>query len=192
MVQNYTYLEIFLDDLNKEVNLTEFEKYFTKPHQTIKRKLNELEMENIISAKKGERLLKYKLNLENPLTKEYLIISEKMRLIQFLENQLFKTLFEKLNPFFEKNTFIIFGSAVNSSGFSDIDLLILSNKEDKELKSSIKDFENTFSVKIHAIQNDKDNITKTLKVEIMKKHIILNKHDSVFRWIYGETQMVYK
>ncbi|MFW6282468.1 MAG: nucleotidyltransferase domain-containing protein [Minisyncoccales bacterium] len=183
MVKFYTYLELFLYDLNKQINLGEFEKYFKKPHQTIKAHLTKFVKLNVLKEEKKEKLRIYNLNLENPLTKEFIIIAEKERLINFLEQKmLFKTLYEELSPYFNESKILLFGSSVNQENFKDIDLLVISKNQ--ELKKSIKKFEQTYSKKIHLIQTRKQDLTKTFIKEIRKKHIILNNHEFFFEVLY--------
>lgn len=78
---------------------------------------------------------------------------------------------------------LIFGSATTTEKFNDIDLLIVSKKD---VKKVISDFETTYSVKIHTIQTNKKDLTKTLLAEIRKKHIILKNHDYFVELLYHE------
>ncbi|MCK5234749.1 MAG: hypothetical protein KAJ88_02805, partial [Candidatus Aenigmarchaeota archaeon] len=66
MVRNYTYLEIYLDNLDKKVSLSEFEKYFKRPHQTVKNQLKILVKEKILIEDKRTRFLFYEINKDNP------------------------------------------------------------------------------------------------------------------------------
>ena len=183
MVRFYTYLKVYLNDLNKQVSLSEFENYFKKPHQTIKNHLNQFIKAKILTEEKKERFLFYKLNLENPLTKEHLILCEKERLIDFLEkNTLFSRLYQELSQFFKDSKILLFGSSTEKKDYNDIDLLIIS--ENKNIKETIKKFEQIYSKKIHVVQTKENGLTKTLIQEIKQKHIIFNNHEYFMEVLY--------
>lgn len=183
MVKIYTYLEVFLEDLNKQVNLSEFESHFNKPHQTIRRHLNPFVKENILIETKKKRLREYKLNFENPLTYEHLIMCEKERMINFLNgNTLAARLFQELSPYFKSSKFLFFGSFTQNKEYDDIDILALT--KDKKIKKVLQNFEQTYSKKIHLLQTDKEHLSKSLIKELREKHIILNKHEYFMEVIY--------
>ena len=182
MVSFYTYLEIYLDDLHKRVSLSEFEKKFKKPHQTIKSHLQELVDAKILLCEKKERFLFFSLNLQNPLTKEFLVMCEKERLFLFLQKTLFKRLYEFLSEFLNNNKVLIFGSSVKNDKFSDIDLLIIS--KDEKIKKRINEFSKTYNVKIHCIQTEVKDVTESFKIELKKNHICLNNHEFFVEVLY--------
>lgn len=182
MVKKYTYLEIFLDNPNKVVGLSEIEGYFDTPHQTVKRHIKPLVEANIILKNKRKRFLTYKLNLENPFLFDYLSICEKQRLFEFTSRPLFKRLYDYLSKHFSDNNILIFGSAVNNNIFGDIDLLIISS--DNKIKKTVDKFSATYK-NIHTVQTNRQSISESLLNEIRKKHIILNNHDYFVRLLYG-------
>lgn len=183
MVNFYTYLEIFLEDLHKLVSLSEFETYFNRPHQTIKSHLNEFVKKKVLKEDKRKKFLFYKLNLDNPLTKEYLILCEKERLLDFLSrNTLFSRLYHALSEYFHDSSILLFGSSTKAKTYNDIDMLILS--ENKELKKALKEFEQIYSKKIHLIQTKEKDLTKALIKEIRQKHIIFNNHSYFIEVLY--------
>jgi len=183
MVRFYTYLEVYLGDLNKSISLSEFESYFKKPHQTIKSHLNQFLKAKILKEDKKERFLFYKLNLENPLTKEYLILCEKERLLDFLEKSaFFLRLYSELSKFFHDSKVILFGSSTEKKDYNDIDLLIIS--QNNGIKQALNKFEQTYSKKIHLIQTLEKDLTKALIQEIRQKHIILNNHEYFMGVLY--------
>lgn len=183
MVNIYTYLEIFLDNLNKSVSLNEFEDYFHKPHQTIKTHLTTFTKPKILTEIKKKRFLYYTLNLENPLSKEYLVLCEKERLLNFLEkNTLFSRLYIELSQYFKDSKILIFGSSTEKKTFSDIDILAISTN--KNIKPTIKKFQETYSVQIHLIQTTEKDLTKTFIKEIIPKHIIFNQHEYFLEVLY--------
>ncbi|PIN72042.1 hypothetical protein COV22_04230, partial [Candidatus Woesearchaeota archaeon CG10_big_fil_rev_8_21_14_0_10_47_5] len=133
--------------------------------------------------KKG-RFLFYSLNKENPLLFEYLSICEKERLFKFLKKPIFNRLYNLMAAHFKNNKTLIFGSAATGKDFSDIDILILS--KDKKILKTLKDFEKTYSVKLHILQTEQKDITQSFINEIKRKHIILNNHDYFLRLFYED------
>jgi len=187
MVQKYTYLEIFLDEPIKWVNLSEFEKYYDLPHQTIKRHIQNLINDKIIIEKKMNKFLFYYLNFENPLIYNYFSICEKERLFKFLKKKIFKRLYELLFVEFEIGNFMIFGSSTKEEKYNDIDILVLTkNKKCSDLEKIITKFEKTYAIKVHLLITDEKNLTNSFKKELLKKHIILNNHDFFVNFLYGE------
>ena len=183
MVSFYTYLELYLGDLRKLVSLSEFEKHFKTPHQTIKSHLKDLVKDKILLEEKRARFRFYKLNLNNPLTADYLSLCEKEKTFSFLrQNTLFSRLHNVIAPYLKESSILLFGSAAISKEYKDIDLLIIS--KGKNITEELKKFEKTYSVKLHIIQTSELNLTETLITEIRKKHIILNNHDYFIRVIY--------
>ena len=183
MVRFYTYLELYLDDLRKLVSLSELEKHFKTPHQTIKSHLKDLVKGKILSEEKRARFRFYKLNLQNPLITDYLSLCEKERMFAFLnKNALFSRLHSTIAPHLKESNVLLFGSAVVSKEYKDIDLLILS--KDNKLIEELKKFEKTYSVKLHIIKTSESDLTETLITEIKKKHIIFSNHDYFVKVIY--------
>jgi len=181
MVRNYTYLEIYLDDLDKKVSLSEFEKHFKKPHQTVKNQLKMLVKEKILIEDKRTRFLFYEINKNNPALNEYLSICEKEKMFKVINQRpMIKRLYTLLAQ--DVENVLIFGSAATSEKFNDIDLLVISKND---IKKIIDDFKITYSVKIHLIQTEKKDLTKTLLTEIRKKHLILKGHDFFVEMLYG-------
>jgi hypothetical protein len=182
MVSFYTYLEIYLDDLNKAVSLGEFETRLKKPHQTIKQHLSKLVLEKVLIESKKGRFVFYSLNKSNPFLVEYLSVCEKERLFDFLKDTLFFRLYQQVSPFLNANKVLIFGSATESKKYQDIDILIIS--KDKKIISALKDFEKTYSVKLHIVQTEEKNLTESLIKEVKKKHIIFSGHTYFLRLIH--------
>lgn len=190
MVNFYTYLELYLDDLRKHVSLSEFEKHFKTPHQTIKSHLSEFVKAKILMEEKKARFHFYYLNLKNPLVKEYLSLCEKERLLALLQkNHVINRLYHTIAPYFQDNNILLFGSAVTSKEYADVDLLIISN--DKKIQKELKKFEDTYSIKIHLVQTAEQYMTTTFIHEVRTKHIILNNHDYFIGVLYhNELSMV--
>lgn len=178
-------LELFLNDYSKRYYLRELATLLKKPHQTIKPYLEELAKEGILIKNKKKNILEYSLNFKDKKIYDYLVLAEKGKLINRLrEDALIRILFEKLSGFFDKNTFIIFGSAADKilKG-SDIDLLVIGRQK---VSKEIKIFENTYNKKIHKIQiANMEKLTLTLIKEIYKKHLILNNTEQIIRFFGG-------
>lgn len=187
MVNKYTYIGLYLDNIRKTINLNEFELHYKKPHQTIKRHLNILVKEKILLAEKKNKFLFYSLNLKNPLVYEYIAIAEKQKLFEFLENPLFNRLYMLLERYFDESKILVFGSSVKQDFYSDIDLLIINEKLDnQQILKELKDFGMTYSVIIHPIISKDVDLGDTFIEEIIKNHIIFNNHDFFLRLFYGK------
>ncbi len=183
MVSIYTYLEMYLDDLRKAVSLSEFERQFKTPHQTVKSRLESLVKAKILLEDKRARFRFYRLNLHNPLAIDYLSLCEKEKAFAFLnKNALFSRLHSTIAPYLKESSVLLFGSAVDSKQYADIDLLIIS--KGKGIIEELKKFEKTYSVKLHIVHASESDLTETLITEIRKKHIIFNNHDYLLRIIY--------
>lgn len=183
MVNFFTYLEIYLDDMTKAVSLNEFATHFDKPHQTVKKHLEEFVTTRVLKQERKGRFLYYKLNLDNPLFKEHIIMCEKERLLLFLKNNpFFFILYKELSAFFKNSSFLLFGSSVTEKNYIDIDVLAISKS--KKIKAVLEKLEHTYSKKIHLIQTEKKYMSKTLIKEIKNKHIILNGHESFYEVLY--------
>lgn len=176
---------MYLPDLDRKISLNEFENYFKKPHQTIKVHLQELVDEKVLLVEKRERFRFYNLNQTNPLLKEYLSLCEKERLLLFLrKTALFKRFFECIAKHLQNNKVLIFGSAIDSKDFNDIDIFIVSN--DKRIRTTIDEFMQTYAVKIHVIQSNEKSITSSFIKELKKKHIMFNEHDYFIEVLYKD------
>ena len=196
MVKKITKFEIiacYLNDYGKKYYLRELAFLLRKPHQTIKPYLEELVKEGVLIKNERKGITEYSLNLISNVVYDYLVISEKEKLMKRLkEDVLLVVLFEKLSVFFGKNTFLIFGSAVdNSSKAADIDLLVIGRQD---ISKNIGDFEKVYNKKIHKIQiKNMKKLTLTLIKEIYKKHLIFNNTEQIIRFfdgLYGQNKLV--
>lgn len=182
MVSFYTYLGVYLDDLNKSVSLGEFENQLKKPHQTIKQHLTNLVKEKVLIESKRGRFLFYTLNKSNLSLVEYLSVCEKERLFDFLKDPLFFRLYNQVSPHLNTNPVLIFGSAVGSKKYNDVDILVIS--KDKKILSALKDFEKTYSVKLHIVQTGEKSLTESFIRELKKRHIIFSSHTYFLRLMH--------
>ena len=192
-ITKYKIVELFLNDYSKSYYLRELALILNKPHQTIKPYVEGLVKAGILIKNKRRNISEYSLNNKNKKINEYLFISEKEKLIEKLEEEtLLNLLYERLSIYFQKNSFIIFGSAsIKVKKDSDIDLLVV-GKED--ISKTIKDFQEVYNKKIHKIQIVKlDELNPSLIIEIYKKHLILNNTEKIlefFRGLYEKNKLV--
>lgn len=178
-------LGIYLNNYAKRYYLREAAVLLKKPHQTIKPYLERLVKEKVLVKTERKNIVEYSLNLKENITYDYLTIAEKEKLIQRLDKDtLLKILSEKLSSFFVKNTFLIFGSAVDElKKGSDIDLLVVGTQK---VESIVKEFEKIYNKEIHLIKTTNLNkLSNTLIKEIYQKHLILNNTEQVIRF-FGE------
>ena len=178
-------IKLYLNDYSKKYYLRELASLLKKPHQTIKPYVEALVKEGIIIKNERKNITEYSLNFKDKKTYDHLIIAEKERLMERInEDMLLKVLFEKLSPFFRKNAFIIFGSAADKAKKGlDIDLLILGKKN---ISKEIEDFEKIYNKKIHRVQiTIMEKLTLTLIKEVYKKHLIFNNTEQIIRFFGG-------
>lgn len=192
-VTKYKIIALYLNDYSKTYYLRELASILQKPHQTIKPYAEELVKEGILIKNKRKNITDYNLNLQSKKTDEYLIIAEKERLMNKLQEEtVLNLLYEKLSDYFNENTFIIFGSASEQiKKGSDIDLLVIGKKD---ISKELKDFEEVYNKKIHKVQvTDSKKLNLTLSIEIYKKHLIFNNTEEVlkfFRSLHEKNKLV--
>ncbi len=179
----WSYLEPFL--YTKEyLHLADISKRLNKPHPTVRNYLNFFEKEGILIKEAKGRLSLYKINLDNPILVDYLVLAEKEKLMIRCKNDLLmKEIVSFLHKFLNyDNKALIFGSAViNLKKANDVDLFIIGrvNFFDK-----IKEFEKKFNKKIHIINLKNLNmINESLKREIAKKHLIIHGSEEIIKWL---------
>ena len=188
MVKKVTKAKIlmeFVNDYDKRFYLRELAVLLKKPHQTIKPYIEELVKERILIKIKRKNILEYQLNFKSRQVYDYLVIAEKERLIEKLDEEaLLKVLFEKLSLFFTNNTFLIFGSSVEKiKKGSDIDLLVIGKSN---IDKILDEFEEVYNKKIHKVQiSSLNKLSDTLIKEIYKKHLIFNNTEQIIRFFGG-------
>ncbi|MBS3132673.1 hypothetical protein J4470_00900 [Candidatus Woesearchaeota archaeon] len=178
-------VQLYLNAYGKRYYLRELADLLKKPHQTVKPYVSDLVKESVLTKNERKNIVEYGLNLKGKQAYDYLTIAEKENLIERLkEDTLLKVLFEKLSVFFRKNTFVVFGSAVEKiKKGSDIDLLAIGKQN---VSKAVEDFENVYNKKVHKIQITRmEALTLALITEIYKKHLILNNTEQVIRF-FGE------
>ena len=173
-------LEPFLTKPTETLHLADIARLTNTPHPTLRLWLNNLEKQGILRKTYKGRLTLYELNLDNNII-DYLTIAEKNKLIKICEKHL---ILKELTNFIQKNTnrnAIVFGSSAdNFNKANDIDLLITGRIDKKKLK----EFSKKFNKEIHLINvKNLNKISKSLKQEIIKKHLIIKGSEQILRWM---------
>lgn len=186
-------LNLFCNDYSRAFYLREIASLIETSHQGLYPYLDQLIKENILKKNKRKNLTEFSLNLSNPLVFEYLIMSEKQRLLSRLSEDMYlKILYEKLSSFFSQATFVLFGSAVeNVRKGSDIDLLVIGSCDCKDI---LNDYSDIYNKPIHVITiPDILSIDTTFLKEIFQKHLIFNNTELLVRFFgdcYGQNRLV--
>lgn len=178
-------IQQFISNYDERYYLRELAALLKKPHQTIKPYVEELVKSRILIKTQKKNIIEYNLNFKNNQICDYLVIAEKEKLIERLdEDTLLKILFENLSSFFVNNTFLIFGSSTEKTKKgSDIDLLVIGKSN---ITKIIDKFEEIYNKKIHKVQiNSLNNLNNTLIKEIYKKHLIFNNTEQIIRFFGG-------
>ncbi len=178
-------LNLYHSNYLAQYHTREMAKLTQKSHVTLLPHLNALEKEKVLTAKIIGKNKVYSLNLDNIITKNFIIISELMGSI-FYQEQVF--IIKKINTEISKinlsGTLILFGSYAKKTfkADSDIDLLYLGELKEIEI-TKIKAIGNiygkTINLKTATIQNFESGLRKkdTLIMEILKYHFILQNQD---------------
>ncbi len=175
----------------------EIAKLIKKSHVTLLPHLNALEKEKILIAKIVGKNKVYSLNLDNILTKNFIIMSELVEAI-FYQEQVF--LIKKMNAEISKlnlsGTFILFGSYAKKTfkEDSDIDLFYFGELKETEItkiKAIGKIYGKTINLKTATIESFEAGLRKkdALIMEILKYHYILQNPDifiNILRKYYHE------
>jgi len=182
MVNNITILSVLEPLLFKQewTHLAEISRELKMPHPTARIYLNDFEKQGVVVKQIKGKLTLYKLNYENPLIVDHIILVEKNRLINRCSKEiLLKEIVSLLHNL--KNPIIIFGSAsINLKGANDIDLIII-NDFDKHI---LKEFEKKHGLKFHLVNPKRlEEINQSLKEEIKKKHLIIQDSENVVKWM---------
>lgn len=168
-------ISLYSGDYKKKFYLRQISRISKLPLKTCQNVLNTLEKNRILKSKVEGKNKYFSLNLENIQTKSILLQAEINKTDLFLEK------YPQLKTFLKEiktNTpIILFGSfsRLSADKDSDLDLLILSEKEQK-LPSHLLPY------KIHKVNLSESSFIKavnsqeTLIKEVEEKHIILNNH----------------
>ncbi len=166
----------FVGELNKEIYGRDFAKKNKINNKTTATALNKLEKQGILKSVRKGKTKCFKLNKENANVSRYLICSEILKSIEFLDKNL------KIKEILSGENIIgLFGSYVKgyATNKSDLDLFCFEKIDEKKLKSKGKKY--GLNLSIHKIS--KPNFKKMLKEnsplikEIIKDHILINEYE---------------
>lgn len=190
------YFEImkqFLRGYNKEIYGRELIKKVNISQKNIALTLNELEKEGILTQKTRGNIKHFLLNKNNSLIKRYLILAEIENSIIFLKKNL------KINDIFEKidknNALIcIFGSYAKGiqKKDSDLDIFIVGNVNEKELKK----ISDVYNINISIKKGDEQDFIELLKKnnplinEILENHIIISGYEKFVNEVVNQKWQV--
>ena len=176
-------LEPFLSKPKEKLHLAEISRKIKEPHPTVRQLLNQLERKGVLKKQFQGRLTLYSLNLEHQNIIDYLAIAEKARLIRKCEKWLvLKELVHFINSRCGENVkALVFGSATESfDKAEDVDLLLIGKIDAK----SIRKFAERVNKELHIINvGTLNKISKSLKEEIVKKHLLIKGSEEVIKWI---------
>jgi len=176
-------LEPFLNRPEQSLHLAEISRIIKEPHPTVRQWLNYLEKKGILRKEYQGRLTLFSLNKTNYDVLNYLVISEKNRLISKCGNNLvMKELVNFLIENLEENEeCLIFGSAAEDfSKAEDVDLLVIKGRNEKKFNR----IGSKINKELHIINvSSLKKISETLKKEVIKKHIIVKGSESIVRWM---------
>lgn len=177
----YIALEPFLTKPNEKLHLAQISRELKQPHSTVRQWLNALERQGSLKKQYQGRLTLYSLNLESPSIIDYLVVAEKNKLIRYSEST---PLLAEIVSFIHANykgNCLIFGSAAERfKNAEDIDLLIIGYEETKPLKK----FAARLNKEMHIINvSGLDKVSKSLKAEIVKKHLLIRGSEDFVRWM---------
>ncbi len=182
MVNNITTLSVLEPLLFKQewTHLAEISRELKMPHPTARIYLNNFEKQGVVVKQSKGKMTLYKLNYDNPLILDYIILVEKNKLINKCSKEvLLKEIVSFLHDL--NNSSLIFGSAsINLKNVKDIDLIIIDDFD----KHSFKEFEKKHDIKFHLINLKKlKEISPSLKEEIKKKHLIIQDSEKIIKWM---------
>lgn len=177
---------LFSKELNRELTIHQIKNKLKRSYHLIYDNTTELIKQNIVNKKIRGHSTVCSLNLKNEKTKALLILNSIDEKEQFLNKKAIKSLFEKLvdniTNKIEILSIILFGSYAKGveTKSSDIDLLIISDKKDKNnlIQREISALETMYGYKINQIivttKMFKDMVTSKAELNVGKE--ALNNH----------------
>ena len=185
MVEKLTILQAldpFLTRFSEQLHLAYISRELSEPHPTLRQWLNALEIKGVLKKQYKGRLTLYSLNLKHPNIIDYLVIAEKGKLIRKCEESVvLAELVSSLYSLQENVKVLIFGSAADSFNHAqDIDILIIGKTDVRALH----DMGKRINKEIHIIQGGSlEKISKPLRGEIIKKHLLVKGSEDFLRWM---------
>jgi len=182
-ITNYEFviMGLYRSDYHKSFHARAMAKLLDTSHVTLLPHLKRLERNKILISRKVGKNKEYLLNPDNIITKDYLIIAEKLETIKYLEkNFLIKKISVQLFDLDTTSSIVLFGSYAKNyaTEASDVDLFYLgklSETQKGEVKKIGKIYGKEISVKTATVENFNDGLRTrdALIREVVKSHIIL-------------------
>lgn len=177
-ITNYYALFPFLTQPTEKIHLSEISRQISEPHPTVRLWLESFVKIGVLIKQTQGRNTQYSLNMNHQNILDHLTITEKLSLISACNNNL---ALRELVAFTQTNVqkALIFGSASkNFAGANDVDMLII-GKYERKLFGKMSD---KLNKELHIISISNINkISKSLMIEIIKKHLIVLGTESFLR-----------
>lgn len=176
-------LKVYLPDYSARFHVRGISRAIKRNHRTISLALKSLESKGVTKHETLGKNKQYFLNFHNFLTKEYIKNTEFYYSMLFIEKHfIIKKMLTEISTKMKGTPLLIFGSYAKGEETkeSDIDMLILKDKDWKPLVNSIKEFSARHNMKIHIIEMTQQHFESGAKekenliMEIMNNHVILN------------------
>jgi len=151
--------EVFVNDPLKLHYIKEISRKIKLAPTSVKKHLEDLQKQEIIIKKKGERFFGYVANRDN---EDFLFYKKTFNFINLRESGLIDFIKDSLYP----KTIILYGSYLRGEdvGGSDVDLFVLT---EKKKKLDFEKFEKILKRPIHAIiENGLKKLNKNLRLEL--------------------------
>ena len=178
-------LTLYRSDYSSSLHIRAMAKLMETSHVALLPYLKHLEKLKILNSENAGRNKQYTLNKDNILTKYYLMTTEELVTIDYLEKTfLIKKLAEHLNTLDISNPLILFGSYAKgyATEESDIDLFGI-GKLTETLQTHIKKFEAVYGKKINLKTATAENFNAGLRSgdilirEVVANHIVISNPD---------------
>ncbi len=176
-------LKLYSGDYNLKLHVREIARLLKVNHRTASIALKRLEYKSIMKHQNVGKSKQYFLNIDNFLTKDYIKNAELVKLMRFLEIHFtLKKLLGELRTVMKDTPIILFGSYAKGKETkeSDIDILLIKTKEEKQITKKINDFSKLYKINIQMQKSSHKDFEDGIKekdnliIEIIKGHIILN------------------
>lgn len=182
MIHNkyFEIMKLFLRGYSKEIYGRELIKKVSISQKNIALTLDKLEKESILFSKMKGTSKYFFLNRENSLIQYYLVLAEVEQTIEFLKKyQKINQIIKKLNC--ENKIVCIFGSYARNLAKkdSDLDLFIVGNFDEREIKKIGENFGVKVSIKGGSKKDFVDSLKNknSLMNEILEDHVIISGYE---------------
>lgn len=178
-------LSLYQADYTRSLHVRGMAKLLDISHVTLLPYLKELEEDRILDSRRVGKNKEYTLNANNVLTKDHLVVSEKLETIKYLQkNFLIKKVSQHLIDVDIQGALVLFGSYAKgyATETSDIDLFHLGKLPEDQVME-IEKIGNIYGKKISIKTSTIKNFTQGLVTgdplirEVIKTHVILQNPD---------------